>query len=121
MNGLYLWLAGIISGMLGAMGLGGGGVLILYLVFIENMGQFKAQGINLIFFIPCAAIAIIIYSFKKQIKFKKLLPVILFGIPGALLGIYVSSLIGTDLIAKLFGGGIALMGVKEIFSKGKKS
>lgn len=121
MNDIYLWLAGIISGILGAMGLGGGGVLILYLVFAQNLSQFKAQGINLIFFIPCATLAVVIYCFKKQIKFKKLLPVIIFGIPGAVLGIYVSSLIGTKIIAKLFGTGIAVMGIKEVFSKEKKS
>ena len=49
-----LWnlLAVIVSAAVGAMGLGGGSVLILYLTLILNMQQVQAQGINLLFFLP---------------------------------------------------------------------
>ena len=50
----YFWaaLAGTLSGVIGAMGLGGGGVLIIYLTLFLGMEQGIAQGVNLIFFIP---------------------------------------------------------------------
>ena len=44
-------LAGLFSGILGSMGLGGGGILIIYLSLFTATEQLKAQGINLIFFI----------------------------------------------------------------------
>ena len=47
-------IAGIISGILGAMGFGGGGILILYLTLYKDMPQVVSQGINLLFFIPSA-------------------------------------------------------------------
>ena len=53
-------LAGLFSGMLGSMGLGGGAVLIVYLSLFTEMGQLKSQGINLLFFVPIALIAVII-------------------------------------------------------------
>ena len=60
--------AGLLSGIIGAMGLGGGAVLIIYLSVFTDMPQLKSQGINLLFFIPIAAAAIAVYGFKKQIK-----------------------------------------------------
>lgn len=112
-------IAGVLSGLLGAMGLGGGGVLILYLTLFENVPQLKAQGINLMFFIPCALVATVVYYFKKQISPKSLLPYIAAGLAGAVIGTYVSGALGTDLMRKLFGGALVLMGVKEVFQKAK--
>ena len=66
-------LAGLFSGILGSMGLGGGGVLIIYLSLFTETEQLKAQGINLLFFIPIAAASVIIYSLKGLIKWKIIL------------------------------------------------
>ncbi len=115
-------IAGVLSGLLGAMGLGGGGVLILYLTLFENVPQLKAQGINLMFFIPCALVATVVYYFKKQISPKSLLPYIAAGLAGAVIGTYVSGALGTDLMRKLFGGALVFDGgVKEVFFKRQKT
>ena len=37
------WIAGFLSGMLGAMGLGGGSVLILYLTLSASVEQLQVQ------------------------------------------------------------------------------
>lgn len=108
--------AGIISGALGAMGLGGGGVLILYLTLLANTPQLKSQGINLMFFIPCALTAVVIYAIKKQIKPKELLPYIISGVLGAALGSLLSGIIADGILARLFGGALGIMGIKELFS-----
>lgn len=94
-------------------------MLILYLTLFENVPQLKAQGINLMFFIPCALVATVVYYFKKQISPKSLLPYIAAGLAGAVIGTYVSGALGTDLMRKLFGGALVLMGVKEVFQKAK--
>ncbi len=117
MNTLYICLAGLISGLLGAMGLGGGGVLIVYLSFIAGVEQMRAQGINLMFFIPIALLAVIIYVKRGQIKLKRLIPYILSGLPGAVLGTYLGGLLGDGLLSKFFGGALLLLGIKEVFKK----
>ena len=43
-------VASVIAGFVSALGLGGGGILILYLTLFLDMGQKQAGGINLIFF-----------------------------------------------------------------------
>ena len=112
-------LAGLLSGIIGGMGLGGGAVLIIYLTVFRDVEQLKAQGINLLFFIPIALVAVIIYAFKKQIKWRITLPVAAGGIIGAAGGFFLTDIIGGGLTAKLFGGFLIILGIKEIFSKSK--
>lgn len=110
-------LAGLLSGIIGAMGLGGGAVLIIYLSVFTETEQLVSQGINLMFFIPIGLIAVIIYAFKKQIKWKTTLTVAAWGLLGAVIGLMLTDLLGGDLTAKLFGGLLILIGLKEIFCK----
>lgn len=119
MNGLYTFLAAFLSGVLGAMGLGGGGVLIIYLSFVLGMEQMRAQGINLTFFIPIAVLSVIIYLKRGQIKLKPLLPYIISALPGAILGTALGGFLGNELLGKLFGAALIALGIKELFSKGK--
>ena len=113
-------LAGFFSGVLGAMGLGGGGVLIIYLTLFENMEQSLAQGINLIFFIPGALIALFYYIKKRMIEFKTILPAAATGLIGAVVGSYLSNLVNGFMLSKMFGAMLLIMGIKQIFFKIKK-
>ena len=113
-------LAGLFSGIIGGMGLGGGAVLIIYLSVFKDVEQLKAQGINLLFFIPIALVAVIIYALKKQIKWKLTIPIAIGGILGAAGGFFLTDIIGGNFTAKLFGGFLILLGIKEIFSKQSK-
>ncbi len=117
MNNLYPYLAGLIAGILGAMGLGGGGVLIVYLTFFAGIEQLTSQGINLMFFIPTALLAVIIYIKRGQIKPKSLLPYIAAGLPGAALGTYLGGILGNGLLSRFFGGALLILGIKEMFTK----
>ncbi len=69
------------------------------------------------FFIPIGILAVIIYSFKKQIKWKTTLKIALFGIMGAIAGIYLAGFLGGNITRKIFGGLLIIMGIKEIFAK----
>lgn len=111
-------LAAFLSGVAGAMGLGGGGVLVLYLTLCLNMPQLKAQGINLVFFVPCAIVAIILHSKKKLIQWKKIIPIISGGVIGVSIGMIVVNSISTNLLSKLFAGLLIFMGIREFFSGG---
>ena len=110
-------LAGLFSGIIGAMGLGGGAVLIIYLSLFTDTPQLKSQGINLLFFIPTAVAAVTVYAVKKQIKWKTVFKISLWGLLGAVIGIYSADLLGGDLTSKRFGGLLVIMGGREILSK----
>lgn len=112
-------LAGLLSGIIGAMGLGGGAVLIIYLAVFTDTPQLAAQGINLIFFLPIGALAVIVYAKKGKISWKKTVPIAVGGLLGAVGGIISARLLGGELTAKLFGGLLIILGLKEIFAKKK--
>ena len=63
-------IIGIIAGMITAIGMGGGTVLILLLTLILNVPQHTAQAVNLIFFVPTSITAIIMNIKNKNIKFQ---------------------------------------------------
>ena len=60
-NWIILFLAGLASGIISGMGMGGGAVLIPVLVLVANPGQHIAQSVNLLYFIPTAVAALIIH------------------------------------------------------------
>lgn len=114
-------LAGLFSGILGSMGLGGGGILIIYLALFTKTEQLTAQGINLLFFIPTALLAVIIYTVKKKIKWRITLKIALWGMLGSGMGITLSSFLGGELTSKIFGGMLILLGILEIFKRKPKN
>lgn len=114
-------LAGLFSGILGGMGLGGGGILIIYLSLFTETRQLTAQGINLLFFIPIGILALIIYSFKKQIKWKAVFKFSLWGLLGSVTGLYFTDFLGGKITGKLFGGLLVILGIIEIFKRKRKT
>ena len=119
MNVVYAIIAAIASGILGAMGMGGGGILMIYLTLIAGIDHSVSQGINLLFFIPSAVIAIIIYIKKKLIDLKIAIPFATAGVFGALAGSYISGMLDSNILSKMFGIFLLYIGVRELFSKAK--
>lgn len=113
-------IAGFLSGIAGAMGLGGGSVLIIYLTVFAGVEQLAAQGINLIFFLPTAAVALFVYSKKGIIKWRIIMPLMVLGAVGTLItGFWVGQM-KAELIKKLFGFVIVIYGFYELFwNRGK--
>ncbi len=114
-------LAGLLSGISGAMGLGGGTFLIVYLTLFADTAQLKSQGINLIFFIPCAILSIIAYTKSKLIDWKIVLKISLYGILGCAFGLITTNFIKGEIIGKIFGVLLILLSFKEFFKRKPKN
>ena len=56
---ILLAVVGLLAGIISGMGIGGGTILIPALVMLTDISQQGLQGINLVFFIPTAIIALI--------------------------------------------------------------
>lgn len=117
MSWIVAAVAGTLSAMVGAMGLGGGGVLIIYFNLFTQIPQTLAQGINLLFFIPSAVVAVIIYIKKKLINFKLALIFSLFGLTGTILGAYLACFIDSKILSKMFALLLFVMGVMQFRKK----
>ena len=107
-------IAGFLSGIIGGMGLGGGAVLLIYLRVFENTEQIRAQGINLLFFLPIGAVAVAVYAFKKLIEWKTVLKFVLLGVPGCIGSIMLTDIIGGKYLGKIFAVILLILGILEI-------
>ncbi len=117
MNWVMAAIAGTLSAIIGAMGLGGGGVLLIYFNLFTQTPQTLAQGINLLFFIPSAIVAIIIYIKKGLVNFKLAVIFSLLGLVGALAGAYLACFIESRVLSKLFAILLLIMGALQFRKK----
>ena len=115
------FIVSVLSGAAGALGIGGGGVLLLYLTVFEDVDQLRAQGMNLLFFLPTAATALVMHSKNKLIDWRAALTAIPFGLAGAWLGVTLANYIGSDILRKIFGFLLAFTGLKELLASGGRS
>ena len=73
-------LAGLFSGVIGGMGMGGGTILIPALTLFGNVSQHTAQAVNLVSFIPMAVVALAFHIKNKLVDTEGLAYIVL---PGA--------------------------------------
>ncbi len=99
---------------LSGMGLGGGGLLVIYLTLVVDTPQIIAQGANLAFFIVAASFSTLYNAIKKQIKWKITLTMSASGIILAYLGIVLAGEIEPDLLQKIFGGMLIFGGIASL-------
>lgn len=114
-------IASVIAAVISSMGLGGGGVLILYLTLFRDTEQLTAQGLNLLFFIPCSITSLIVYSKNKMIKYRQLLYIVSGGIIGVFLGRFLLKQINPYYLKIAFAVFLIAVGIFTVFSKKEKS
>ncbi|MBQ4087676.1 MAG: sulfite exporter TauE/SafE family protein [Clostridia bacterium] len=118
---LILILSGLFSGIISGMGIGGGTILIPALTFFSSLDQHTAQGINLLYFLPTAAVALFVHRKNNAVEWKLAVPVMLFGIIGASLGAWLALAISPTLLRRFFGIFLFFMGGYEIYKGFQKN
>ena len=113
---VWFGLAGIVSGIIAGMGMGGGTLLIPILSIFLDVEQRNAQGINLIVFVPMSIVALIIHFKNKLVDFRIGIPIMLSGVLSSVCGSLLALNITNELLKKLFGGFLLLVGVWQIIT-----
>ena len=116
---IWVALVGFCAGIISGMGIGGGTILIPALLFLTKIDQQQAQGVNLIYFIPTAITALITHRKKGNLDWKTAKPLAVMGLAGAGAGAFLAVSLESELLRKIFGGFLFLMGLSEIFKKKK--
>ena len=107
-------LAGALCGILSGFGIGGGSLLMIYLTALQHVPQQTAQAINLLFFLPTAAASLIFHIRGKQVAWQAAVPAALCGIVTAALGAWLAAVLEPQLLRKIFGGFLLVVGVSEL-------
>lgn len=114
-------VVGVICGVLSGFGIGGGSLLMVYLTAAAAMDQKMAQGINLLYFLPTSLGALIFHIRNKMICWQAVIPAAVCGSVTAALSAWLASSMDVDILRKLFGGFLLVVGAMEVFKKKKDS
>ncbi|MDD5954539.1 MAG: TSUP family transporter [Firmicutes bacterium] len=107
-------IAGTVLGFLAGLGIGGGSLLILWLTMVLHMDAMAARSINLLFFIPSAAVVCVLRLRQGNLKIRPLLPAALAGCAAAALFSWISTAVDTQILKKLFGLVLLFAGLREL-------
>lgn len=113
-------LAGLITGVLSGFGIGGGTLLLIYMTSFAHLEQDLAQGINLLYFLPTAATALIAHKKNGYLKKEAAWPAILCGLAGTALAAWAATALDVGLLRKCFGVFLLFVGLHELFRKKAK-
>ena len=110
-------LAGQATGILSGFGVGGGTLLLIYMTHLAGVPQNLAQGINLLYFLPTAALALPAHVKNGFVEKKVLLPAILSCLLTAALTSWAATALDVELLHRLFGYFLLYVGLSELFRK----
>lgn len=116
--------------VLSGLGVGSGGLLVIYLTLIEGLPQLRAQGINLVFFLFSAGASMLVHLRRRRLLPTLCILLILGGIPGTLAGSFLAVSLPGTLLRQIFGGFLIVAGtltltrsdkIRALFGKFHKS
>ena len=114
-------LAGLLCGVISGFGIGGGSLLMVWMTAAAAMDQKIAQGINLLYFLPTSIGALVFHIKNKMVCWKAVIPAAVCGCITAALSAWLAASMDVDILRKLFGGFLILVGLSEGFKKKKPS
>ena len=109
-------LVGAATGVLSGFGVGGGTLLLVYMTTLAGL----AQGINLLYFLPAGLTALPAHLKNGYVEKGLLFPAISAGLLCAALASWAATALDVDLLRKLFGGFLILIGLSELFGRVKE-
>ena len=115
------FIIGVATGIISGFGIGGGSLLVLYLTAVMEMPQYVAGGINLLYFIGCAPMALVGHARNRLIEWKIALWCILAGVLVAIPTSLLADGLNSDWLRRLFGMVLLLVGIKELKTAKKEN
>ena len=117
---LLPFLCGLGASILSAWGVGGGTLLLLVMTLFLGVDQRTAQGINLLFFLPTAATALICHARGGYLDKPTLKAAVPAAVIAALAGAWVATALDVELLRRPFGVYLLLSGVSLLWPQKKK-
>ena len=113
-------VASLLLAVLAGLGVGSGGLYILFLTELMGFPQKEATVANLLFFIAALLSAVFIHIRKKRLDYPFLLQILLLGAPGAYLGFLLSESLPRQALRIILGIFLIASGILSLFHNRKK-
>lgn len=111
------FLCGLGASVISAWGVGGGTLLLLVMTLFLGVDQRTAQGINLLFFLPTAAGALVCHAKGGYLDKPTLKAAVPVAVAAALAGAWVSNAVDVEVLRKPFGVYLLASGVSLVWPK----
>lgn len=112
------FIVGFTTAVLSGLGIGGGGLLVIWLVLFSSVEQLTAQGINLVYFLFSSSAAMLVHLTKRSFNWNLIGFLVFFGSIGAIIGSILAKNTSPELIRTAFGILLIGSGVMTLFKKG---
>ena len=112
---LLPFLCGLGASIISAWGVGGGTLLLLVMTLFLGVDQRTAQGVNLLFFLPTAASALVWHWRSGYLDKPTLKSAVPWAVIAALLGAWVSTALDVEVLRKPFGIYLLLSGASLVW------
>ena len=113
------FLCGLGASVISAWGVGGGTLLLLVMTLFFGVDQRTAQGVNLLFFLPTAASALVCHARGGYLDKPTLKAAVPPAVILALAGAWAATALDVELLRKPFGAYLLLSGVSLVWPKKK--
>ena len=110
-NSIISFIIAALSGM----GVGGGGLFVIYLSLFTTIPQLICQGINLLFFIFSASSSTLTNIKTLTITWKRIGIMASFGVAGSVGGTLIAGAVNGDVLQKIFGAMLIISGAISLF------
>ena len=115
------FLCGLGASVISAWGVGGGTLLLLVMTLFFGVDQRTAQGVNLLFFLPTAASALVCHARGGYLDKPTLKAAVPVAVIAALIGAWISNAVDVEVLRKPFGVYLLLSGASLVWPKKKES
>ena len=112
-------LCGLGASVISAWGVGGGTLLLLVMTLFLGVDQRTAQGVNLLFFLPTAAGALVCHAKGGYLDKPTLKAAVPIAVIAALAGAWISNAMDVEVLRKPFGVYLLLSGVSLVWPQKK--
>jgi uncharacterized membrane protein YfcA len=109
-------IVGFLVAMLMGMGVGGGGLFVIFLTLCLNYKQINAQGTNLMFFIVAILASFFVHARKRKLFFKQILSMAIVGSIGSVIFSGLVNYVSPEVPRKMLGGLLIFGGIASTYN-----
>lgn len=106
---------GLLVAALAGMGVGGGGLLVIWMVLVKNLPTPSARGINLVFFIVSALCAMPVHIRRRTLSLRTILSMTAIALPGVWIGCQLAAVLPEMTVRRCFGYFLLLSGGLQLY------
>ncbi len=104
--------------VLSGLGVGGGGLFVIYLALFTETSQLPAQGLNLLFFLFSSSASLTVHVTQRTLYPVLIALLAASGLGGALLGSFLAEHLNAALLRKIFGIMLVITGIFTLKKNG---